>query len=311
MSWWLVRRVGQVIVVLFGVVSLAFVLVYAVPADPASTVAGPHASAATIASIHRELGLDRPVWEQYIGFVNRLVHGDLGTSYVMDQTSVTSRIMIALPTTAMVALGGMLWQLLLGVPTGIVAAYKRGGKSDRIITLLSLGGLSAPSFWVGLLLIYLLAYKVALFPLNGLQSPKLWYLILPTFTLGLSGAAWYARMNRTNMIEALQSPFVQMARAKGMPERRILWRHCFRHIAIPLITMVGLDFGYFLGGVVVVETVFGLNGVGKLTFDAISKLDIPMVTGCVLFSATFLVLLNFIVDLLYSVIDPRVRSRQS
>jgi peptide/nickel transport system permease protein len=293
--------------VLFGVVSLAFLLVYAVPADPATTLAGPNASAATIASIHKQLGLDEPLWQQYLGFIGRLLTGDLGTSYVLRETPVFGRIAAALPTTLLVAVGGIIWQILLGVPAGIYAAYRRGSWVDRVITFISLIGLSAPPFWLGLLLIYYFAFTWGLFPLNGLGDPVIWFLVLPTFTLGAGGGAWYARMTRTNMIETLDSPFVRMARAKGMPEHVILWRHSFRHIAIPLITMIGLDFGYFLGGVVIVETVFGLNGIGRLAFDAISNLDTPMIVGTVLFAAIFIVVVNFIVDLLYSVIDPRVR----
>ena len=307
MFWWILRRLGQMAIVLFGVVSLAFLLVYAVPADPATTLAGPNASAATIASIHKQLGLDEPLWQQYLGFISRLLTGDLGTSYVLRETPVFGRIAAALPTTLLVAVGGIIWQILLGVPAGIYAAYRRGSWVDRVITFISLIGLSAPPFWLGLLLIYYFAFTWGLFPLNGLGDPVIWFLVLPTFTLGAGGGAWYARMTRTNMIETLDSPFVRMARAKGMPEHVILWRHSFRHIAIPLITMIGLDFGYFLGGVVIVETVFGLNGIGRLAFDAISNLDTPMIVGTVLFAAIFIVVVNFIVDLLYSVIDPRVR----
>jgi len=307
MFWWILRRLGQMAIVLFGVVSLAFLLVYAVPADPATTLAGPNASAATIASIHKQLGLDEPLWQQYLGFIGRLLTGDLGTSYVLRETPVFGRISAALPTTLLVAVGGIIWQILLGVPAGIYAAYRRGSWVDRVITFISLIGLSAPPFWLGLLLIYYFAFTWGLFPLNGLGDPVIWFLVLPTFTLGAGGGAWYARMTRTNMIETLDSPFVRMARAKGMPEHVILWRHSFRHIAIPLITMIGLDFGYFLGGVVIVETVFGLNGIGRLAFDAISNLDTPMIVGTVLFAAIFIVVVNFIVDLLYSVIDPRVR----
>lgn len=307
MFWWILRRLGQMAIVLFGVVSLAFLLVYAVPADPATTLAGPNASAATIASIHKQLGLDEPLWQQYFGFIGRLLTGDLGTSYVLRETPVFGRIAAALPTTLLVAVGGIIWQILLGVPAGIYAAYRRGSWVDRTITFISLIGLSAPPFWLGLLLIYYFAFTWGFLPLNGLGDPVIWYLVLPTFTLGAGGGAWYARMTRTNMIETLDSPFVRMARAKGMPEHVILWRHSFRHIAIPLITMIGLDFGYFLGGVVIVETVFGLNGIGRLAFDAISNLDTPMIVGTVLFAAIFIVVVNFIVDLLYSVIDPRVR----
>jgi len=220
---------------------------------------------------------------------------------------VRGEIFHALPVSAAVAILGVLWEVLLGVPVGIIAAYRPKGLLDRATTLASLVGLSAPPFWVGLLLLYGLAYKSSVFPLSGYASPFINYLILPSFTLGLGGAAWYARITRTNMLEALRSPYVQTARAKGMPERVVLLRHCLRNVLSPLLTMLGMDLGYFLGGVVVIESVFGLPGIGKLTFDAISTLDIPMITGAVLFAAFFIVVMNLLVDLAYAAIDPRVR----
>ncbi|MFD0890960.1 ABC transporter permease, partial [Streptosporangium algeriense] len=211
---------------------------------------------------------------------------------------------------ALIAVGGIVWQLLLGVPAGIVAAYRPKSAADRLATLGALVGLSAPPFWVGLLLLYYLAYRWSIFPLNGLGDPLWWYLALPTFTLGLAGAAWYARMTRAQMLEVLRSPYIQMARSKGLRERTILTRHALRNALTPLITMIGMDFGYFLGGVLIIESVFGLPGVGKLTYDAIDQLDVPIVTGAVLLAAFFVVVMNFLVDLTYAVVDPRVRNRR-
>jgi peptide/nickel transport system permease protein len=307
MSRFLLRRIPQAIVVLFGVVTLAFLMTHVVPGDPARLIAGPNASAATVASIHHELGLDRSIGYQYWVYLRQALHGDLGTSYALQGVSVRSEIWRALPVSAAVAILGVLWEVLLGVPIGIIAAYRPKGLLDRATTLASLIGLSAPPFWVGLLLLYALAYKSSVFPLSGYTSPYVNFLILPSFTLGLGGAAWYARLTRTNMLEALRSPYVQTARAKGMPERVVLLRHCLRNVLSPLLTMLGMDLGYFLGGVVVIESVFGLPGVGKLTFDAISTLDIPMITGAVLFAAFFIVVMNLLVDLAYAAIDPRVR----
>lgn len=307
MSRFFLRRIPQAIVVLFGVVTLAFLMTHVVPGDPARLIAGPNASAATVASIHHELGLDRSIGYQYWVYLKQALHGDLGTSYALQGMSVRGEIFRALPVSAAVAILGVLWEVLLGVPVGIIAAYRPKGLLDRTTTLASLIGLSAPPFWVGLLLLYALAYKTSAFPLSGYSSPYINYLILPSFTLGLGGAAWYARITRTNMLEALRSPYVQTARAKGMPERVVLLRHCLRNVLSPLLTMLGMDLGYFLGGVVVIESVFGLPGVGKLTFDAISTLDIPMITGAVLFAAFFIVVMNLLVDLAYAAIDPRVR----
>jgi peptide/nickel transport system permease protein len=307
MSRFLLRRLPQAIVVLFGVVTLAFLMTHVVPGDPARLIAGPNASAATVASIHHELGLDRSIGYQYWIYLKQALHGDLGTSYALQGISVRSEIGRALPVSAAVAILGVLWEVLLGVPIGIIAAYRPKGLLDRVTTFVSLIGLSAPPFWLGLLLLYALAYKSSVFPLSGYSSPYVNFLILPSFTLGLGGAAWYARITRTNMLEALRSPYVQTARAKGMPERVVLLRHCLRNVLSPLLTMLGMDLGYFLGGVVVIESVFGLPGVGKLTFDAISTLDIPMITGAVLFAAFFIVVMNLLVDLAYAAIDPRVR----
>ncbi|MEV4348617.1 ABC transporter permease [Actinoplanes sp. NPDC049596] len=307
MSRFLLRRLPQAIIVLFGVVTLAFLMTHVVPGDPARLIAGPNASADTVASIHHELGLDRSLGYQYWLYLRQAVQGDLGTSYALQGMSVTSAIGHALPVSAAVAVLGVLWEVLLGVPIGIIAAYRPKGLLDRATTLASLIGLSAPPFWVGLLLLYVLAYKTSVFPLSGYANPFINYLILPSFTLGLGGAAWYARLTRTNMLEALRSPYVQTARAKGMPESVILLRHCLRNVLSPLLTMLGMDLGYFLGGVVVIESVFGLPGIGKLTFDAIGTLDIPMITGAVLFAAFFIVVMNLLVDLAYAAIDPRVR----
>ncbi len=310
MTGWVLRRLGQMALVLLGVVTLAFLMAYAVPGDPARLIAGPNADAATVASIRHQLGLDAPLWSQYTAFLGRLARGDLGTSYALHGAPVAEQLAQALPTSALIAVGGIVWQLVLGVPAWIVAAYRPKSAADRLATLGALIGLSAPPFWVGLLLLYYLAYRFSIFPLNGLGDPLWWYLALPTFTLGLAGAAWYARMTRAQMLEVLRSPYIQMARAKGLRERTILTRHALRNALTPLITMIGMDFGYFLGGVLIIESVFGLPGVGKLTYDAIDQLDVPIVTGAVLVAAFFVIVMNFLVDLTYAVVDPRVRNRR-
>jgi ABC-type dipeptide/oligopeptide/nickel transport system permease component len=304
---WLARRLAQMIVVVFGVVSLAFLFAYIVPGDPARLVAGPNASPEAVASIARQLGLDRPLWSQYVSYVGRLAHGNLGVSFALEGRSVSGEILHALPVTVILAIGGVLWEIVLGLPIGIAAAYRPRGVLDRVSTLGALVGLSAPPFWLGLMLLYYLAYKLSLFPLSGTGHPLIWYLILPSFTLGVGGAAWYSRMVRTTMLGVLRSPYIEFARLKGMPERTILFRHAVRHVLTPVITMLGMDLGYFLGGVLIIESVFGLPGVGQLAYNAIDTLDIPMITGTVLVAAVFMVVMNFIVDVTYTLIDPRVR----
>jgi ABC-type dipeptide/oligopeptide/nickel transport system permease component len=307
MTAWLARRLAQMIVVVLGVVTLAFLLAYIVPGDPARLVAGPNASPQAVASIARQLGLDKSLWSQYVTFLGRLGHGNLGTSFALEGRSVSSEIVRALPVTVVLAIGGVLWEIVLGIPIGIAAAYRPRGVLDRVSTLGALVGLSAPPFWLGLMLLYFLAYKLSLFPLSGTGHPFIWYLILPSFTLGVGGAAWYSRMVRTTMLGVLRSPYIEFARLKGMPERTILLRHALRHVLTPVITMLGMDLGYFLGGVLIIESVFGLPGVGQLAYNAIGTLDIPMITGTVLLAALFMVVMSFVVDVTYTVVDPRVR----
>ena len=307
MTAWLARRLAQMIVVVLGVVTLAFLLAYIVPGDPARLVAGPNASPQAVASIARQLGLDNSLWSQYLTFLGRLLHGNLGTSFALEGRSVSSEIVRALPVTVVLAVGGVLWEIVLGIPIGIAAAYRPRGVLDRVSTLGALVGLSAPPFWLGLMLLYFLAYKLSLFPLSGTGHPFIWYLILPSFTLGVGGAAWYSRMVRTTMLAVLRSPYIEFARLKGMPERTILLRHALRHVLTPVITMLGMDLGYFLGGVLIIESVFGLPGVGQLAYNAIGTLDIPMITGTVLLAALFMVVMSFVVDVTYTVVDPRVR----
>ncbi len=310
MIGWVARRFAQMVLVVFGVVTLAFVFAYLVPANPARMVAGPQASPQAVASIARQLGLDRSVWSQYLSFLGRLLHGNLGVSFVLQGRTVASEIATALPYTAALALGGVLWEIVLGIPVGVIAAYRPRSVIDRVATFGALLGLSAPPFWLGLMLIYFLAYKVSLFPINGVGHPLIWYLILPSFTLGVGGAAFYSRMVRTTVRQVLRSPFIEFARLKGMPERTILGRHVIRHALLPVVTMLGMDLGYFLGGVLIIESIFGIPGVGQLAYASIATIDIPMITGTVMVAAVFMVLMNFIVDVTYTLIDPRVRLRR-
>jgi ABC-type dipeptide/oligopeptide/nickel transport system permease component len=308
MTFWLFRRTIQMLIVILGVITLAFVFAFVVPGDPARMVAGANASPHAVAIIAHQLGLDRSMWTQYTEYVTRLLHGNLGVSFALQGQTVGSEIGRALPYTAALALGGVIWEITIGIPFGIMAAYRPRSVIDRVSTLSALLGLSAPPFWLGLILIYLLAYKWSIFPLNGVGHPLIWYLILPSFTLGVGGAAFYSRMVRTTVLNVLRSPFVEFARLKGMPESTILRRHVLRHALTPVITMLGMDLGYFLGGVLIVESIFGLPGVGQLAYKSISTLDVPMITGTVLVAAVFMVIMNFVVDISYSLIDPRVRT---
>jgi len=311
MTTWLLRRTIQMLAVIWGVMTLAFILAFIVPGDPARMVAGTNASAQAVANIRHELGLDQSLVSQYFHFVVRLFHGNLGVSFALQNQTVGSVIMRALPFTMALAIGGILWELLLGIPFGIIAAYRPKSAFDRIATFSALFGLSTPPFWLGLMLLYFLAFKLSVFPLNGVGHPLIWYLILPSFTLGVGGAAFYSRIVRTTVINVLRSPFIEFAQLKGMPASLILKRHVIRHALMPIVTMIGMDLGYFLGGVLIVESIFGIPGIGQLAFRSISTLDVPIITGTVLIASVFMVLMNFFVDVLYTFIDPRVKLQRN
>jgi peptide/nickel transport system permease protein len=297
--------------VVWGVMTLAFILAFIVPGDPARMVAGTNASPEAVASIRHQLGIDQSLMSQYLHFIGRLLRGDLGISFALQNQTVGSVIWRALPFTALLAVAGVLWEIILGIPFGIISAYRPKSFFDRLSTFSALFGLSTPPFWLGLMLLYFLAFKLSVFPLNGVGSPLIWYLILPSFTLGVGGAAFYSRIVRTTVINVLQSPFIEFAQLKGMPSSLILRRHVIRHALMPIVTMIGMDLGYFLGGVLIVESIFGIPGIGQLAFRSISTLDVPMITGTVLVASVFMVVMNFIVDILYTFIDPRVRLQRN
>jgi ABC-type dipeptide/oligopeptide/nickel transport system permease component len=305
---YLIRRLLWMLLVLAGVSIITYGLTYLMPGDPARRIAGVGASADVVCSIRHQLGLDQPFWAQYVRYVGNVLHGNFGYSYVQN-VPVLSAILARFPVTAQLAMGGIIVELLIGLPTGIISAYKRGSIFDRVAMLFSLAGLSAPPFWLGLMLLFYLAFMISLFPIGGYGSPAPWYLVLPSVTLGVGGAAIYTRTFRSTILDVLDQPYIRMARAKGLSEGVILFRHVIPNAIIPIVTQIGLDLGFFLGGVFIIEAVFGLPGIGKQAIDAIGQLDIPMIMGTVLFAALLIVLSNIAVDLSYALIDPRIRYR--
>jgi len=296
------------VVVLAGVSLITYGLTYLMPGDPARRLAGPSATVEVVRNIRHQLGLDQPFWTQYSRYLGSVLRGDFGYSYVQN-VPVLPTILDRFPVTAQLAVGGIFVELLVGLPTGIVSAYRRGRLADRTATLLSLVGLSAPPFWLGLILLYTLAFKLSLFPIGGYGSPWIWYMVLPCFTLGIGGAAVYTRTFRSTILDVLDQPYVRMARAKGLSERVILFRHVIPNAIVPIVTQIGIDFGYFLGGVFIIEYAYSLPGVGKQAIDAINQLDIPLILGTVLFTALLIVVSNIVVDLSLGFIDPRIRAR--
>jgi len=301
---YLARRILQAIPVLFGISIITFLLVYYLPADPARMYAGPSATVATVARIRHELGLDQPFWIQYIRYVGRVLHGDLGFSY-RKQIAVTTLIFQRIPYTFALTLGGVFVELVLGLPIGIASAVGRGRWTDRLGMFVALVGVSAPPFWLGLLLLYWLGYLIPIFPLGGAGSPA--HLVLPALTAGLGGAAWYARMMRSSTLEILSADYIRTARAKGRTQLMVILKHVLPNALNPIITMAGLDIPWFIGGVVLVERVFDWPGLGRLAVEAIETVDVPLILGTVIFTALVVVISGILIDVVQGLVDPRIR----
>lgn len=301
---YLLRRVVQAIAVLFGVSVVTFLLVFLLPADPARMIAGRSATPATVESIRHELGLDRPLLVQYGSYVWGLAHGEMGRSYVQ-RADVGEIIGSRLGPTVQLALAGILFELLIGLPTGIVAALRRGTVVDQLAMGFAFLGVSAPQFVVGLLLLYVFSYLLPIFPLGGYGGWS--HVVLPAVTVGLAGGGWYARVTRSAMIDVLRQDYVRTARAKGVWPSLVLFKHVLKNSVLPVIALVGLDIGVFMGGIVVVESVFGWPGIGQMIWQAIQLVDIPVIMGGVLVTALFVVIGNLVADLIYPFLDPRIQ----
>lgn len=300
---YLARRLLMAVLVVFGVSLITFTLAYLVPADPARVYAGSNASVATVAHIRQQLGLNRPLPVQYLDFLGRALHGDLGTSYKL-QTPVLTAILARFPYTAVLALAGIAVELLIGIPVGILAALRPRSLWDHSAMGLAMVGVSAPQFWLGLVLLYYFGYIWPIFPLGLAQGPS--SIVLPAVAVGLGGGVWYARLLRSSMLETLDADFIRTARAKGLKGISVVLRHALPNAIAPIVTQIGLDMAYFLGGIVVIESVFGWPGVGQLAYQAIQNDDIPLIMGTVLFAAVIIVLVNICTDVLYAFLNPRV-----
>jgi peptide/nickel transport system permease protein len=309
---YIARRLLWAFAVLVSVGLVTFVLVYVLPADPARVIAGPRASADAVARISHQLGLDQPLLAQLGAYIGRAVRGDFGHSFSQN-LDVLPLILSRFPATLQLALAGLAIELLIGVPLGLLAATHRNSAFDRGATIMSIVLVSAPSFWVGLLLIHYLGFLphqvlgIDLFPIGGYKAFDLRYLLLPALTVGFAGAAYYTRLTRVTMLDELHRDYIRTARAKGLPEASVHWKHAFRNAIGPILIQVGLDLGFFLGGVVVVEQIFGWPGIGKLAVDSIRTADVPLIMGTVLFATLCIVLANLLVDVLAALADPRIR----
>ncbi|TIM95298.1 MAG: ABC transporter permease [Mesorhizobium sp.] len=300
------RRLIQSLLILLGVSLITFALLYLLPADPVRQIAGRSATPQTVENIRQQLGLDQPFIVQYWRYLTKLVSGDLGRSYIQ-RSEVTELIVSRLPASLLLMVGAILCELLLGLSMGLIAAVKRGTATDQTLMVASFVGVSAPQFVVGLVLLYVFAVRLSWFPIGGYGTWR--HLVLPSLTMGILGAGWYARMMRSSMIDVLRQDYVRTARAKGLARRAILFRHALPNAILPVIAMIGIDIGIFMGGIVVVESVFGWPGIGQLAWQAIQRVDIPIIMGVTLVSAFAIVLGNLLADVIAPIIDPRIKLR--
>ena len=304
MGRFLARRLVLTIPVLLGVATLVFSLIHLIPGDPAQAMLGEAAPQSDVEELRRQLGLDRPLVEQYAAFLTGLVKGDLGTS-LRTGLPVTEQIVERMPATFELAAAAMLVAILFSMPLGIAAAVRRGTVVDHAAMTVSLAGVSVPNFWLGPLLAIVFAVELGWLPVSGRGT---WaHLILPAVSLGAALAAILARMTRATMLEELREPYVQAARARGVSKSRAVMRHAFRNSLIPVVTLVGLQFGAVLTGAVITETIFAWPGIGRLFIQSIGFRDYPLVQGCILLIALTYVAVNLVTDMLYGVLDPRIR----
>lgn len=304
MTAFILRRLLLSVPTLFGVLVVAFLVLQVVPGDPVQAMVGERADSATVARLRAQLHLDEPLIKRFGIYVGDIAKGDLGRSYITDRP-ISRDIKERFPKTLQLAGAAMFLAAILGVTLGILSAAKPGGIADRFALGLAYIGISFPVYWVGLLLILLFAVTLHWLPPSGFGGIK--FLILPALTLGMRSIAFLARMTRSAMLDALNSDFIRTARAKGLHEGMITLRHGFRNALIPVITVLGLDFGAYLTGSILTETIFGWPGIGRYVVNAISRRDLPAIQGSVLFLSTVFVLVNLITDLAYAKADPRVR----
>ncbi|XWO58960.1 ABC transporter permease [Pseudomonas luteola] len=297
------RRVAYALLILLGVTLITYLLLFMLPADPARQIAGRSATPEVVENIRHQLGLDLPFYQQYFNYLKGLLHGDLGRSFI--QRSEVSELIGSRLVPSLQLMGmGILFELIIGIGLGIIAALKRDSFADRLLMAFSFIGVSSPQFIAAMLFLYFFAVKLGWFPMGGYGEFR--HILLPALTLGLLGSGWYSRMVRSSMIEALHQDFIRTARAKGLSRLRVVFRHVLPNAIVPIIPMIGIDIGIFMGGLVVVESVFGWPGIGQLAWQAIQQVDIPVIVGVTTVSAVAIVVGNLLADLVIPLVDPRI-----
>ena len=304
MAAYIVRRLFLTLIMLLVVSYITYALPFIGPTDPVIAMAGPRAQGASLEALRKELGLDRPVPVQYFDYMRNVLRGDLGTSYYF-RRPVTEALFSRLPATAELAACVMGLSLVFGLPMGILAALKKGKLVDNLLTASGFVLISMPTFFIGLLLLYVFAFRLQLFPIGGHGTWK--HLVLPGLSVSLPWSIWYGTILRSNLLEVMSADYVRTAYAKGLRGRLVVWRHMLRNALLPLVTMLGMDLATLLTGTALVEYVFNWPGVGWQALQAALHRDVPMIMGSVLFGAALIGLANIGVDVLYTVLDPRVR----
>lgn len=305
MTQYIIRRFLQMIPITLGIITLIFSLIHLIPGDPAASIAGEGARPEDIAQVRKALGLDQPLWKQYVTYLGNLARGDLGRSFRTNE-SVTKEILARYPATIQLAFGAMVVALLVAFPLGIISAIYRGSWIDNALRFFALVGVSMPSFWFGPLLIIAFAINLEWFPVSGREA-GLKSIVLPSLTMGLALAAILTRMIRVSLAEELTQLYVTTAIAKGVTRQKAIFRHALKNALIPVITVLALQFGSLLTGAIITEQIFSWPGLGRLLIQSITTRDYPQVQASILVIALTYIMVNFISDLMYGVVDPRIK----
>ena len=301
----LAKRILFVAPVVWAVVTLVFLLIHIVPGDPVRNVLGENATEQQVNVLKHKLGLDQPLSRQYVNYWRGVLQGDLGVSLVPPYDQVLQKILSRYPATIKLALAGLAFAILIAIPLGVTAGTNQGKVMDNIASVVAMLGISTPGFVLGPLMVYLFAIKLDLLPVSGNFGPE--YLILPAITMGAPLAAFLTRMVRSSVIEEMGEDYVRTARAKGLNERQVIYKHVLKNGLIPVVTVIGLQFGVLLGGAIITEVIFSWPGIGDLTVDSIGKRDYPMVQGCILMIALTYIVANSLTDFAYRLLDPRIK----
>ena len=310
--FFVLKRLLITIPVLIGMSLLVFSLIHLVPGDPARVMLGLTATPENVATLHEQLGLDDPIWRQYLTWLGNVLHGDLGTDY-RSHEPLTQMLLARLPVTLELTILATVFSVLIAVPLGVLGAVRRRGVADVTGTTVSLLGISLPDFGLGVLLVLLVSLKLDWLPPSGYRPlsegviDNLRYMILPALTLSISMASVLLRTTRAAMLEVLGQDYVKFARAKGISENLVIAKHALRNASIPIVTVLGLQFGFLLGGAVIVESIFSLPGIGRMTLNAVNTRSYPIVQGGILIIGVLFMLVNLLTDLLYAVLNPRIR----